>query len=75
MIVVAELPPLSYSPPLGLLMKKTQLLLCLFNSQPAPFARVCLPVQTSGCPSPIAPSPSRKSIAVEINLHLYALYR
>ena len=48
MIVVAELPPLSYSPPLGLLMKKTQLLLCLFNSQPAPFARVCLPVQTSG---------------------------
>ena len=57
---------------IGLLIKKTQLLLRLFSSQPAPFALVCLPVPTSGSQAPLPRRHHRKSIAVEIIPRLYA---
>ena len=53
---------------MGFFMRKTQMLLSPFNSQPAVFARVCLLAPKSGSKTPLHRSHHRKSTNVELNL-------
>ena len=50
-------------------MKKTQSLLSPFNSQPAVFARVCLPAPKTGSEAALRRRHHGKSIGADLNLH------
>jgi len=50
-------------------MKKTQPLLSPFNSQPAVFARVCLPAQRIGAKATLRRRRHEKSIRGNLNPH------
>jgi hypothetical protein len=56
-------------------MKKTQPLLSPFNSQPAVFARVCLPAQRIGAKAALRPRRHEKSIRRNLNLTHKLFYR
>ncbi len=53
-------------------MKKSQALLSPFNSQPALFARVCLPAQKHCSEAPLDRLDGRQNIATELNLHRHS---
>jgi hypothetical protein len=54
-------------------MKKTQSLLSPFSSQPALFARVCLPAQRIGAKAALRPRRHEKSIRGNLNPHPQAI--